>query len=143
MPVASAEAPILAMLLPSSSAPISRSRISIRLETTASASLLPCVDSRSMLAREAPVSAVSLAAKNPDAPSSATMMEKVNQFMTRSSLLYLRKHISFTTRQNAGPVDALSPELALQEIAHPGGLHILCDHRAADRLQQNEGELAT
>ena len=63
MPVASAEAPILAMLLPSSSAPINRSRMSSRLETT-SASRLPCFDSRSMLAREAPVSAVSLAAKN-------------------------------------------------------------------------------
>jgi hypothetical protein len=43
---------------------------------------LPCFDSRNMLAREAPVSAVSLAAKNAETPSSATMMEKVNQFMT-------------------------------------------------------------
>jgi hypothetical protein len=34
-----------------------------------------------MLAREAPVSAVSLAAKNADMPSSATMMEKVSQGM--------------------------------------------------------------
>ena len=34
MPVASAEAPILAMLLPSSSAPINRSRMANRLETT-------------------------------------------------------------------------------------------------------------
>ena len=62
-PVAKAEAPILAMLLPSSSAPISRSRIEDRLETTP-ASRLPCFDSRSMLARDAPVSAVSLAEKN-------------------------------------------------------------------------------
>jgi hypothetical protein len=34
-----------------------------------------------MLAREAPVSAVSLAAKNADAPSSAAIMEKVSQSM--------------------------------------------------------------
>src|SRR5207244_13323731 len=80
-----AEAPILAMLLPSSSAPISRSRMPNRLETT-SASLLPCFDSRSMLAREAPVSAVSLAAKNADVQSSATMMENVSQSMTWASL---------------------------------------------------------
>ena len=53
----------------------------IRLDTT-SASRLPCFDSRSMLAREAPVSAVSLAAKNAEAPSSATMIESVSQSMT-------------------------------------------------------------
>jgi hypothetical protein len=35
MPVASADAPILAMLLPSNSAPISRSRNADRLETMA------------------------------------------------------------------------------------------------------------
>src|SRR5882724_8286441 len=79
MLVASAEAPILAMLLPSSSAPINRSRIVIRLETTP-ASRLPCLDSRSMLAREAPVSAVSLAAKNAETRRQPTTMEKVIQF---------------------------------------------------------------
>ncbi len=84
MPVASAEAPILAMLLPSSSAPISRSRIANRLETT-SASRLPCFESRSMLAREAPVSAVSLAAKKADTSRQATTMESVNQSMMRRS----------------------------------------------------------
>ena len=81
MPVASAEAPILAMLLPSSSAPIIRSRIANRLETTP-ASRLPCFDSRSMLAREAPVSAVSLAAKNAETSRQAMTMENVIQSMT-------------------------------------------------------------
>ena len=80
MPVASAEAPILAMLLPSSSAPIIRSRIANRLETTP-ASRLPCFDSRSMLAREAPVSAVSLAEKNAETSRQAMTMEKVSQSM--------------------------------------------------------------
>ena len=78
MPVASAEAPILAMLLPSSSAPIIRSRIANRLETTP-ASRLPCFDSRNMLAREAPVSAVSLAEKKAETSRQAMTMEKVIQ----------------------------------------------------------------
>src|ERR1700732_3323585 len=84
MTVASAEAPILAMLLPSSSAPISRSRIADRLETMA-APRLPCFDSRSMLARDAPVIAVSLAAKNALTRRQTMTMEKVNQSMARSS----------------------------------------------------------
>ena len=78
MPVASAEAPILAMLLPSSSAPIIRSRIANRLETTP-ASRLPCLESRNMLAREAPVSAVSLAEKKAETRRQAMTMEKVIQ----------------------------------------------------------------
>ncbi len=82
MPVANAEAPILAMLLPSSSAPISRSRIANRLETTP-ASRLPCFDSRSMLARDAPVSAVSLAAKNAETSRQAMTIENANQSMSR------------------------------------------------------------
>ena len=69
------------MLLPSSSAPISRSRIADRLETTP-ASRLPCFDSRSMLARDAPVSAVSLAAKNAETSSKTITMEKSSQSMT-------------------------------------------------------------
>ncbi|GAB6997553.1 hypothetical protein JCM18382A_23210 [Bradyrhizobium sp. 17-4] len=77
MPVASADAPILAILLPSSSAPIIRSRIAIRLETTV-ASLLPCFDSRNMLAREAPVSAVSLAEKKAEMSRQSRTIEKVN-----------------------------------------------------------------
>src|ERR1700684_272908 len=85
MPVASAEAPILAILLPSSSAPINRSRDVERLETMA-ASLLPCLDSRSMLARDAPVSAVSLAAKKAETRRQKTTTENVIQSMTRSSL---------------------------------------------------------
>ncbi|MEY9143045.1 hypothetical protein ABIF00_001029 [Bradyrhizobium elkanii] len=76
-PVASAEAPILAMLLPSSSAPIMRSRMLNSFDTTP-ASVLPCFDSRSMLAREAPVSAVSLAAKNAEMKRQSSTIEKVN-----------------------------------------------------------------
>src|ERR1700730_14328170 len=78
MPVASADAPILAMLLPSNSAPIIRSRIANRLETTP-ASRLPCLESRNMLAREAPVSAVSLAEKKAETRRQAMTMEKVIQ----------------------------------------------------------------
>src|ERR1700742_132588 len=83
MPVASTEAPILAMLLPSSSAPIIRSRIANRLETVL-ASLLPCFDSRNMLAREAPVSAVSLAEKNAEISRQARTMESAIQSMDLS-----------------------------------------------------------
>src|SRR5215469_9705532 len=83
MPVASAEAPILAMLLPSSSAPIIRSRIAIRPETTP-AWLLPCFDSRNMLAREAPVRAVSLAEKNAETSRQAITIERSIQSMDLS-----------------------------------------------------------
>src|SRR5438105_12130362 len=120
MPVASAEAPILAMLLPSSSAPINRSRIANRLETTP-ASRLPCFDSRSMLAREAPVSAVSLAAKNADTRRQATTMENVNQSMT---CLFFPRQLFF------------------QKIANQRRLDVGRNHGAADRLEQDEGKLA-
>src|SRR5271156_4870462 len=95
MPVASAEAPILAILLPSSSAPISRSRIANRLETTP-ASRLPCFDSRSMLARDAAVSAVSLAEKNAETRRQAMTMENVTQFMRYRSLHLSLQHDHFT-----------------------------------------------
>src|SRR5882672_9718764 len=65
MPVASAEAAILTALLPSSSAPISRSRLLSRALTIA-ARRFPCFSSRAMLARDEAVSAVSLPAKNAD-----------------------------------------------------------------------------
>src|ERR1700723_2859825 len=94
MPVASAEAPILAMLLPSSSAPIIRSRIANRLETTP-ASRLPCFDSRSMLARDAAVSAVSLAEKNAETKRQAMTMENVNQSMRYRSLHLSLRHDLF------------------------------------------------
>src|SRR6202020_2949131 len=94
MPVASAEAPILAMLLPSSSAPIIRSRIANRLETTP-ASRLPCFDSRSMLARDAAVSAVSLAEKNAETKRQAMTMENVNQSMRYQSLNLSLRHDLF------------------------------------------------
>src|SRR3981081_4076999 len=73
------------MLLPSSSAPIIRSRIANRLETTP-ASRWPCLDSRNMLAREAPVSAVSLAEKKAETRRQAMTMENVSQSMTKYSL---------------------------------------------------------
>ena len=76
---------MLAMLLPSSSAPINRSRMASRLETTA-ASRLPCFVSRSMLAREAPVSAVSLAAKNAETSSKKMTMENASQSIRLQSL---------------------------------------------------------
>src|SRR6478609_9282948 len=85
MPVASAEAPILAILLPSNNAPIMRSRIANSAETKP-ASLLPCLDSRNMLAREAPVSAVSLAEKNAETSRQATRMERSTQSMAFSLL---------------------------------------------------------
>src|SRR5712671_6631627 len=94
MPVASAEAPILAMLLPSNSAPIIRSRIANRLETTP-ASRLPCFDSRSMLARDAPVSAVSLAAKNAETRRQPMTMESVTQSIIRCSLHLWLEHDLF------------------------------------------------
>src|SRR5665213_1949625 len=118
MPVASTEAPILAMLLPSSSAPISLSRIPNRLGTTM-ASRLRCFDSRSMLAREAPVSAVSLAAKNAETRRQPTTMEIVNQSMACNSL-----HLS------------LERQLGLQKIPHQRRLDIGNDHGAADGLKQ-------
>jgi hypothetical protein len=82
------------MLLPSSSAPISRSRIANRLETTP-ASRLPCFDSRSMLARDAPVSAVSLAAKNAETSRKAMTMENANQSMRYRSLHLSLRHDLF------------------------------------------------
>src|SRR6516225_6369919 len=108
------------MLLPSRSAPISRSRMAIRPDTT-SASRLPCFDRRNMLAREAPVSAVSLAAKNADIPNSATTMENVIQFMTSS---------------------LLGRELRLKKPTHSRRLDVLCNHRTTDSLQQDESQAA-
>src|ERR1700689_4572902 len=122
MPVASAEAPILAMLLPSSSAPIIRSRLANRLETTP-ASRLPCFDSRSMLARDAPVSAVSLMEKNAEISRQKMTMENVSQFMTRRSL-----HLN------------LARQLALEKIANQRRLDIGRDNGLADRFQQDESK---
>src|SRR4051794_28230845 len=120
MPVASAEAPILAILLPSSSAPIRRSRMLNRLETTP-ASRLPCFHSRSMLAREAPVSAVSLAAKKAETSRQAMTIEKVNQ-----SILVL----------------AFARQLPFEKIANQCGFDIWRDHGAAYGLEQDESQLA-
>src|SRR5476651_2430956 len=105
MPVASAEAPILEILLPSSSAPIIRSRIANRLETTP-ASRLPCFDSRSMLARDAPVSAVSLAEKKAEISRQPMTMENVSQSMARYSLHLSLEHDRSENR-SAFPTHAL------------------------------------
>jgi len=78
MPVASAEAPILAMLLPSSSAP--NHPLAHREQAGHhAASVLPCLKSRNMLAREAPVSAVSLAEKKAETNRQPMTIERVSQ----------------------------------------------------------------
>jgi len=59
----------------SSSASISRSRMPIRLETPAGVAIA-LLHSRSMLARDAPVSAVSLAAKNAETRRQATTIRR-------------------------------------------------------------------
>src|SRR3954466_11607670 len=110
MPVASADAPKLAMLFPSSSAPIKRSPIANRLDTTP-ASRLPCLESRSMLARDAPVSAVSLAEKKAEKNRQAMTIENVSQSMTCRSL-----HLS---------------ELFLQKITNQRWLDIGSNHGSA------------
>src|ERR1700760_1601608 len=140
MPVASAEAPILAMLLPSSSAPISRLRMLNRPETT-SASRLPCFDSRSMLAREAPVSAVSLSAKKPDAASSTMTTENVIQSMTPMSLCICTADVPLPVL-NTADQSAAAREPDLQEIADLRRIDIFGDHGAADRFHQNKSQLA-
>src|SRR3984893_18103617 len=109
------------MLLPSRSAPISRSRLAINSDTTP-ASRLPCFDSRSMLARDAPVSAVSLAAKKAEAPSSAAIMQNVSQSMARSLRFAL--------------------QLRLQEVANFRRIDVPCDDGATDGFEQDEGQLA-
>src|SRR5271169_4115042 len=73
------------MLLPSKSAPINRSRVADRLVTML-ASRLPCFESRNMLARDAPVSAVSLAAKNAETRRQTMTTANVIQSMMRHSL---------------------------------------------------------
>src|SRR5207253_3544695 len=107
MAVANAEAPILATLLPSSNAPINRSRIANRLETT-SASRLPCFDKRSMLARDAPISAVSLAAKNADIKRQTMTIENAiqsmacNHFICGWSMIFSENR--FALCAHAGPL---------------------------------------
>src|ERR1700759_3365791 len=105
------------MLLPSSSAPISRSRLAISSDTRV-ASRLPCFDSRNMLPRETPVSAVSLDAKNAEAPSSAAIMQNVSQSMARSLRFAL--------------------QLGLQKVPNPRRIDVLRDDGAADGLEQDE-----
>src|ERR1700688_3442322 len=129
MPVASTEAPILAMLLPSKSAPIIRSRIANRLETTP-ASRLPCFDSRSMLAREAPVSAVSLAEKNAETSSKAMTMENVSQSMARYSLHLSLEH---DPPESRFPLFRITPWFCAPAWSAENGEPAMARHREQSR----------
>src|ERR1700693_6318991 len=102
------------MLLPRSSAPISLTRIADRLETMA-ASRLPCFESRNMLARDAPVIAVSLAAKNAETSRQAMRMETISQSMTRCSLHPWLQHDLFATHARSLGL-GLARQLGLQKI---------------------------
>src|ERR1700722_14594442 len=127
------------MLLPSNNAPIIRSRIANMLDTTA-ASRLPCFDSRNMLAREAPVSAVSLAEKNAETYRQAMTMESVTQSMARCSLhQWLANDLS---KIRVDPCLDLARQPGLQKIADQRRLDVRGNHGTADRLQQDEGEPA-
>src|SRR5215218_5072080 len=153
MPVANADAPILAMLLPSSSAPINRSRIANRLETT-SASRLPCFDSRSMLARDAPISAVSLAAKNADTKRQTMTIENAiqsmmcNHFICGWSMIFSENRLHFALTQarwvelRSNPILNLTRQLGFQKIANQRRLDVVGNHGASDCLKQDEGEPA-
>src|ERR1700712_256998 len=133
---------MLAMLLPSSNAPIRRSRMASRLVTTA-ASRLPCLVSRSMLARDAPVNAVSLAAKNAETSSKATTTDNVSQSMRWFSL-----HLGWSTITAVqrfalvGSCSGFLRQLGLEKIANQRRLNVRSNHRPADRLEQDEGEPA-
>src|SRR5579871_977170 len=105
---------MLAMLLPSSSAPIMRSR-TLSSQLTFAAWRLPCFSSRNILARDEPVSAVSLAAKNAEI-SSRTM----------------------TMRNESQCIVLASAQLALQEGVDGRRLDVRRDHGLTQRLQQNE-----
>ncbi len=76
--MASADAATLAALLPSSNAPMNRSRACSRRLTIA-ARWLPCFSSRSMRAREEAVSAVSLAAKKNESKTQTRTMRMATQ----------------------------------------------------------------
>jgi hypothetical protein len=77
-PVASDDAAILAALLPNSSAPIIRSRASSR-RLTMRACRLPCFSSRSMVARDDAVSAVSLPEKNAESSRQTKTISSASQ----------------------------------------------------------------
>src|ERR1700761_7006300 len=130
------------MLFPSSRAPIIRSRAAERLETIA-ASSLPCFESRSMLAREAPVSAVSLAAKNADTKRQNITMENVIQSMCVCHLSgsspksqYSDSEVRSILRRTTEP----SRQPGFEKIANHRRLDIRSDHGATDRLEQDKGE---
>src|SRR4051794_20195303 len=114
------------MLLPSSNAPIMRSRIVIRLWTTA-ASRLPCLASRSIEAREAPVSAVSLAEKNAETSRQPMTMENVSQSMATIT------QVGVICTSGAG-------KLARKKVTNQRRLDIGDDHRLTDGFQQDEGQ---
>src|SRR4030088_782494 len=121
------------MLLPSRSAPIIRSRIANRLVTTA-ASRLPCFDSRSMLARDARVSRVSLAEKNAETTRQAITMENASQSMASYSLHLWLEHDLFGKPVSAFPDHALNlaRQLGFQKIANQRRLDVGRNHGLAD-----------
>src|SRR5437763_14268292 len=80
-----------------------------------------------MLAREAPVSAVSLAAKNAEMRRQNTTLERPSQSM----------HL-----QPFSHASDLLRELFLEEVTYRSGLDVVGDDGAPDRLQQNERQLA-
>ena len=79
-----------------------------------------------MLAREAPVSAVSLAEKKAETNRQPMTIERVSQ----SNLF----HPDGVKRQRSR-----FGQFGLEKITHQGRLDIVGDHRAADRLEQDEG----
>src|SRR5512146_1372620 len=118
-PVASDEAAMLTALLPSSSAPIRRSRwVSSRL--TMPARGFPCFSSRAMLARDDAVSAVSLPAKK---------AEHMRQTRTTAS-------------ESQSAAVMMSGDGAGQKRAHFGRIDLVLDEGLADAAHENEGERA-
>src|SRR5438552_2343338 len=92
-----------------------------------------------MLAREAPVSAVSLAAKNAETSRQPTTTKNAIECM--ASNLCVGASISRKAGAHFSGSYAVC-QLPRQKISHRRGLHVRRDCGAADRLQQDEGELA-
>src|SRR6185437_9108898 len=118
-PVASEEAAMLTALLPSKSAPISRSRLASR-RLTMPARRSPCFSSRAMLARDDAVNAVSLPAKKADS----------------------RRQITTTTSDIQSAAVMGSGDGVSQKRAHVGRIDIAFDEGLADAAHENESERA-
>src|SRR4051794_14923294 len=130
------------MLLPSSSAPIRRSRISSSCETMA-AWRLPCLDSRSMLAREAPVSAVSLAAKKAETKRQPTTTKKPTEcmgpFLCLAHDLVGKPVTTFPDHARSG----LTCRFPYQKFPRRRGRIIGLSVASSNYLQQDERNFAT